>query len=95
MKAGNTVFRTASYALSFSDHAGTHVDAPKHFDATPGALSVDQMPLENFYTEGIALDLSHVELGAAIAVPEMEEALQKSGEKIKEGDTGGCPASPS
>lgn len=42
-KAGNTVFRSASYALSMSDHAGTHVDAPKHFDPKPGALSIDQM----------------------------------------------------
>jgi hypothetical protein len=88
MTAGNTVLRSASYSISFSDHSGTHVDAPKHFDATPGALSVDQMPLETFYTEGFALDLSHVELGAAIGVPEMEEALKQSGEEIKEGDTG-------
>lgn len=87
MKAGDEIFRTASYAISFSDHAGTHVDAPKHFDASPEALSVDQMPLEGFYTEGFALDLSHVELGAAIGVPEMEEALRKSGQEIKEGDT--------
>jgi kynurenine formamidase len=86
-KAGDTVLRSASYSISFSDHAGTHVDAPKHFDPTPGALSVDQMPLETFYTEAIALDLSHVELKAAITVPEMEEALKKSGQEIKEGDT--------
>lgn len=87
MKAGDTVFRTASYAISFSDHAGTHVDAPKHFDATPGALSVDQMPLEDFYTSGICLDLSHVELGAAVTVPEMEEALARTGLEILEGET--------
>jgi len=86
-QAGNTILRSASYAISFSDHAGTHVDAPKHFDPTPGALSVDQMPLENFYTSGLALDLSHVELKAAISVAEMEEALEKSGQEIKEGDT--------
>lgn len=45
-KAGNTVFRSASYAISFSDHAGTHVDAPKHFPTDPDALSIDQMPLK-------------------------------------------------
>ena len=55
-----------------SDHAGTHVDAPKHFDPTPGALSIDQMPIEDFYTEAICLDLSHVELKATISVQEME-----------------------
>ena len=70
-----------------SDHAGTHVDAPKHFDPTPGALSIDQMPLENFYTEAICLDLSHVDLKATISVQEMEDALSTSGQEIKDGDT--------
>ena len=70
-----------------SDHAGTHVDAPKHFDPTPGALSIDQMPLEDFYTEAICLDLSNVELKATISVKEMEQALKGSGQEIKQGDT--------
>ena len=86
-RAGNTVLRSASYFISFSDHAGTHVDAPKHFDPTPGALAVDQLPLEDFFTEAICLDLSHVELQASISVPEMEAALQKSGQDIRQGDT--------
>lgn len=70
-----------------SDHAGTHVDAPKHFDPTPGALSVDQMPLSSFFTSAICLDLSHVELGATISVKEMEDALAASGQEIRDGDT--------
>lgn len=86
-KAGNTIFRTASYALSMSDHAGTHVDAPKHFDSSPGALSIDQMPIEDFYTSAICLDLSHVELKAEISVREMEAALEASGESIHPGDS--------
>lgn len=68
-----------------SDHAGTHVDAFKHFG--PGGTPIDEMPLEDFYTSAIALDLSHVELKASISVEEMEEALVKSGEEIREGDT--------
>ncbi|THW47901.1 kynurenine formamidase [Aureobasidium pullulans] len=87
MKAGNTIFRTASYFVSFSDHAGTHVDAPKHFSAEPGAKSIDEMPLETFYTDAICLDLSHVELGAAISVNEMEAALFNSVQEIRTGDT--------
>jgi kynurenine formamidase len=70
-----------------SDHAGTHVDAPKHFDPTPGALSIDQMPLSDFYTSAICLDLSHVELKAQISVQEVEEALANSREEIRQGDT--------
>ncbi|KAI4604132.1 hypothetical protein KJ359_000260 [Pestalotiopsis sp. 9143b] len=87
MVAGAATFRSSSYYISMSDHAGTHVDAPKHFDPSPGALSIDQMPLADFYTEGICLDLSHAELRAGITVPEMEEALEKSGQEIKQGDT--------
>jgi kynurenine formamidase len=68
-----------------SDHAGTHVDAFKHFG--PGGESIDEMPLDDFYTSAIALDLSHVELGASISAAEMEEALEASGEEIKQGDT--------
>jgi kynurenine formamidase len=85
--AGKTTLRSASYYISMSDHAGTHIDAPKHFDPTPGALSVDRMPLTDFYTEAICLDLSHVELKASISVSEMEDALTKSGQQIKDGDT--------
>ncbi len=84
-KAGNTILRSASYALSMSDHAGTHVDAPKHFG--PGGKSIDQIPLEDFYTPTFCLDLSHVELGASISVAEMETALVESGQEIREGDT--------
>ena len=87
MVAGETTFRTASYYISMSDHAGTHVDAPKHFDPTPGAKSIDQMPLSDFYTEGICLDLSHAELRTGIGVDEMEAALTASGQEIVEGDT--------
>lgn len=86
-KAGDTIFRSASYALSMSDHAGTHVDAPKHFDPTPGALSVDEMPIEDFYTSAICLDLSHVELKSEIGVEQMEAALKESGQDIQAGDT--------
>lgn len=70
-----------------SDHAGTHVDAPKHFDPTRGALSIDQMPLSDFYTEGICLDLSHARLRAGIGAEEMEAALAASGQEIMQGDT--------
>jgi kynurenine formamidase len=48
--AGDTVFTSKAMSIAFSDHAGTHVDAPVHFDPRPGALSIDQVPLENFIT---------------------------------------------
>lgn len=86
-RAGNTEFSSKALALSLSDHSGTHVDAPVHFDSRPGAKSIDEVPLENFYTEAICLDLSQVPLKHAITVEEMDAALAKSGQDIRAGDT--------
>jgi kynurenine formamidase len=86
-RAGDTNFTSKALYLSMSDHAGTHVDAPAHFNPAPDALSIDQVPLENFYTEAICLDLSHAPLRHQITVEEMEAALTASGETIQSGDT--------
>ena len=67
--------------MSLSDHAGTHVDAPCHFNPDPDAASIDEMPLEDFYTSAICLDLCHVPLKHEITVAEMEAALAASGER--------------
>jgi kynurenine formamidase len=80
-------FPSKALALSLSDHSGTHVDAPVHFDSRPGAQSIDQMPLQKFFTSAICLDLSHAPLRHAVAVPEMEAALTASGQDIRPGDT--------
>lgn len=86
-KAGNTTFTSKAMAISMSDHSGTHVDAPVHFDPRPDAPSIDEVPLERFYTEAICLDLSHVPLKHSVAVAEMEAALAESGQEIRPGDT--------
>ena len=86
-KAGATAFSSKACYLSLSDHAGTHVDAPCHFNSDPAAASIDQVPLENFYTEAICLDLSHVPLKHEVTLAEMEAALAESGQEIKPRDT--------
>lgn len=70
--AGATRFTSKALYLSLSDHAGTHVDAPCHFNPDQNAPSIDQVPLENFYTEAICLDLSHVPLKHQITVAEID-----------------------
>jgi kynurenine formamidase len=80
--AGNTRFSSKALFLSMSDHAGTHVDAPCHFNPDPSAASIDQLPLEDFFTEAICLDLSHAPLKHEITVAEMEQALARSGQEI-------------
>jgi kynurenine formamidase len=85
--AGNPVFTSKAVYMSMSDHAGTHVDAPVHFDPRPGALSVEQMPLENFYTSAFCIDLSHVPLKTAATLEEVQAAVAASGQTIQKGDT--------
>ena len=41
-------FSSATMALVLGDHAGTHVDAPKHFNADPNAMPIDQPPIPPF-----------------------------------------------
>ena len=61
-EADGYMFSSAVTLLNMGDHSGTHVDAPLHFDERPGAKGIDEMPLENFFTEAVCLDLSHKEL---------------------------------
>ena len=80
-------FSSATLAMSMGDHAGTHVDALSHFDPGPAAASIDEMPLETFFTEAICLDLSHVPLRGDITIDDLAKAEEASGETIKEKDT--------
>jgi kynurenine formamidase len=80
-------FSTATLALALGDHAGTHVDAPAHFDARPGAKTIDEMPLENFFTEAVCLDLSHKPLRSDISVEDLERAERAAGVEIRPRDT--------
>lgn len=86
-RAGNTTFSSKAMSIAFSDHAGTHVDAPVHFDPRPGAASIDEVPLEKFYTSAFCIDLSHVPLKTAATLEEVQEAVKKSGQTIQKGDT--------
>lgn len=86
-RAGNTEFTSKSLSLSMSDHSCTHVDAPVHFNPAPDAPSIDQVPLENFYTEAICLDFGEVPNRYEATIDDMEAALAASGEEIKAGDT--------
>jgi kynurenine formamidase len=86
-RAGNTEFTSKSLSLTMSDHSCTHVDAPVHFNPAPGAPSIDEVPLEDFYTEAICLDFGDVPNNYEATVEDMEAALAGSGEEIKPGDT--------
>jgi kynurenine formamidase len=80
-------FSSATMVLSMGDHAGTHVDAPKHFDSRPGALGIDEMPLETFFTEAVCLDLAHKPLRSDVTVEDLERAVAAARVEIRPGDT--------
>lgn len=83
-----TGFSSITMGILISDHGPTHVDAQIHIDPSPGAETIDQIPLEKFYTEAICLDVSHVRGEENYITKEiLEKALQKSGLTIKKGDT--------
>ena len=80
-------FSSATLSVAMGDHAGTHVDAPVHFDARPGAKAIDEMPLENFFTEAVCLDLAHKPLKSDISIEDLQKAEEAAGISIKPKDT--------
>lgn len=74
--------------LELVAHAGTHVDAPWHFyptteNGTKKAYTVDEIPLDWFYQDGVVLDLRHVPSGGQATVADIQEALDKIGYTVK------------
>lgn len=69
-----------------STHAGTHVDAPTHYgpmsEGKP-ARTIDQVPIEWCYGDGVVLDFSWMEAGRVISAEDVRAALDKIGYKIK------------
>ncbi len=85
--ADGYTFSAATMVLHTGDHGGTHVDAPVHFDERPGAKSIDEIPLETFFTEALCLDLTHVPDKTDITVEHLIAAEKASGVKIQAKDT--------
>jgi kynurenine formamidase len=85
--ADGYTFSSAVMSLNIGDHSGTHVDAPVHFDERPGAKGIDEMPLENFFTEAVCLDLSHKALKSDISIADLESAERTAGIEIRPKDT--------
>jgi len=80
-------FSSATMSLALGDHAGTHVDAPVHFDARPGAASIDEVPLEDFFLDAVCLDLSHKPLKSDISIEDLQKAEEAANVTIKPKDT--------
>jgi kynurenine formamidase len=70
----------AGEKLILTSHSGTHVDAPWHYWPTSegkSARTIDEMPLEWFYSDGVVLDFTDRPEGYEISV---EDLIEKLGE---------------
>lgn len=76
-----------AYGLLMCDHSGTHVDSVSHIDDSPGALTIDQFPVERFITSAICLDVSHVKFPDLYTVDVLEKACADAGLDVRQGDT--------
>jgi len=75
------------HEIVLGEHTGTHVDAINHFARVHVGKSIDTMPLETFYTEGICLDFSGKKLLEFIDVDEIKAELGRERKEIRKGDT--------
>lgn len=72
--------------LTLTTHAKTHMDSPWHYGPTSEgkpAKTIDQIPLEWCYGDGVVLDFSHKKKGDAISEQDVRQALEKIGYRIK------------
>ena len=72
-----------------STHGTTHLDAPWHYAPTSEgkpSKTIDQVPLEWCYGDGVLLDFHHKKKGETISTKEVEEALNKIGYQLKPWD---------
>lgn len=79
----------ANDTLRLSTHGTTHVDAPWHYAPTSAgqpARTIDQLPLEWFYADGVVLDLTHKRHGEEITGQDLRTALDQIGYTLKPGD---------
>jgi kynurenine formamidase len=79
----------ANDSVTLGAHAGTHVDAPWHYFPTSGgkrAKTIDEIPLEWFYHDGLVLDMRHKPRGSGVTVDELKGALKKINYSIKSWD---------
>jgi kynurenine formamidase len=75
----------ASENIALTSHSGTHLDAPWHFWPTSEgkpAKTVDQVPLEWLYGDGVVLDFTHKAAGEEISIEDVEKALRRIGYQL-------------
>lgn len=73
----------------FGTHNSTHVDAPWHYNSTIAgkpAETIDQLPLDWFFSDGVVLDMTAKTDGEEIDVADVEAELDRIGHELAERD---------
>lgn len=76
----------AAEEVTLGSHVGTHVDAPWHYGpVSEGKRSrtIDDVPLEWCFGDGVVLDFTHKRGGDVISAAEVQEALARAGHTLK------------
>jgi kynurenine formamidase len=72
--------------LTLTTHSGTHLDAPWHYWPTSEgkpARTIDQVPLEWCFGDGVILDMMGKKPGQEISVEDLESGLLKIAYRLK------------
>ena len=70
-------------------HSSTHIDAPWHYGPMvqgEKAKTIDEIPLDWLYGDGVVIDMSHKKDFDAITVEDLKADLAKSGTELKKGN---------
>jgi len=73
--------------VSLTTHSGTHLDAPYHYHPTMDrgmpSLTIDEIPLEWCFGDGVVLDFRHKADGERITPEDVEKELKRIKYEIK------------
>ena len=74
-------------SVSLTTHSGTHLDAPYHYHPTMDrgkpSLTIDEIPLEWCFHDGVLLDFRHKADGERITALDVEKELKRIAYEIK------------
>jgi kynurenine formamidase len=73
-------------SVTLSTHSGTHIDAPYHYAPTSGgapARTIDPLPLEWFYSDGVRLDFRAKAAGDGITADDVRGELGRISYTLK------------
>lgn len=87
---GSTVYESHEYGavalhsrITFSEHTGTHIDAPLHF--IPGGQPIDKVSVETVIGRGVKIEAQFVESCKVLTLDNILDFEKQNGE-IKQGD---------